>query len=532
MKKDYGKKMSENKIYTKILAQMTRRPAYAAGAGVVILAIFIVALSSRRGNPAADSNEPYYKVKSGPLTISVSESGRLKNKDEIVIENESGKSLKVIFLMEEGTMVKKGDLIVELDSTTLEDTRQNYDINVKNGEANLIAAQENLEITKNQAKTDVSKAELTYKFAQLDQEKYSKGLHPQELEKADAAILLAQENLQRAEQDYTWSQQLQEKGFITLKELQADELSVKQKKITLRQAELDREILVKYTQPEDVETLLANVEQGEMALERARRKATADVVKAQANLLAQESELSTLKQKLAKAEEQLIACKMVAPADGMVVYATSSGGWRGSEREQMDVGATVQPGHKLIRMPKSDIMLAELSVQEASKPKLVENMAAVVTVDALPGKIFRGKLTKIGILPDSTQSWLNPDLKVYLCEVQLDEGNAKMRPGMNCHVEIVIEDYEKALFVPIQCVLQVDGKPTVYIKTHSGGSKRRVVQAGLNNNVMIHILSGLEDGEEVMLNPPLQEAARNGGRKNNGSVPAGKSGKNRQQDTK
>jgi len=509
-----------------------RWPKYVVGAGAILLAIAAAALVfARRDSTTGAGEVPLFEVKSGPLTISISESGRLKNRDEIVIKNETGRSLKILSLVDEGTMVRKGDLIVELDGAALETERDNNELNVKRLESDLIAAQENREILKNQMQSNIDKEELNLKFAKLDLERFTKGVHPQSLETADANIAIAEEDLERAEEDLEWSNKLHAKGFITLKELKADELSTKQKRINLRIKKSDRELLVKYTHPQEVETCKANVKQAEMALDRAQRTARAELSGQQAKLLSVEVELRSARKELAKAEERLAACEVRAPADGMVIYATGGGSRRhwGESRELMEVGANVHPMHRLIQMPTSRDMLAIISVQEATKPKLREGMLAIVTVDALPGQVFKGKITRIGILPDSTQAWLNPDLKVYNCEISLDAASDRMRPGMNCHVEIVVEEHDDATFVPIQCVLQVDEKPTLFVKTH-GGFEKRVIETGLDNNVMIHVLSGLKDGEEVMLAPPLGAAAKKGngskgaGRRERDKAPAGKSG--------
>ncbi len=492
-----------------------RWPRYTAGAGVILLAIAATALvSARRDSATGAGKVPLFEVNSGPLTISISEAGRIKNKDEIVIKNETERSLKILSLVEEGTVVKKGDIIVELDGATLETERDSSDLNVKRLESDLIAAEENREILKNQMQSNIEKEELNLKFAKLDLERFTKGVHPQSLETADASIAIAEEDLERAEEDLEWSQKLHTKGFITLKELKADELSTKQKRINLSIKKSDRELLVKYTHPQEVETCKANVKQAAMALDRAQRTARAELSGQQAKLLSVQVELRSARKELAKTEERLAACKIPAPADGMVIYATSGGGRRHWEtRELMEVGATVHPKQGLIRMPTSEDMLAIISVQEATKPKLHEGMPAIVTVDALPGQVFEGRITKIGILPDSTQAWLNPDLKVYNCEIGLDSASDRMRPGMNCHVEIVVEEHESAIFVPIQCVLHVGENPTVFLKTRDGFEKR-AIETGLDNNVMVHVLNGLKDGDEVMLAPPLEAGAKNGNASN------------------
>jgi len=497
--------MKSNKLFHILIKQLRRRFVYIAGATILLVAIMIVAANN--GSTGAEENEDeLFTVKSGPLTISVSESGILKNKDEIILKNETDRTLKIVSLLEEGTVVKKGDLIMELDSATLETERDLRALTEKSNESNLLAAQKRREIALNQNQSNIEQAEVKLKFARLNLKKFIEGEHPKNLEAADARITMAQANLERAERDYNWSIKLHEKGFITERTLKADELTAKQNRLNLKISKTDLDLLVEYNDPQTIESMESEVKQAEMALERAKLKSEADMAIQQASLYHFEIQLTDIKKEHKKAQARLDACRIVAPVEGMIIYGTS-GSQSFEGRELMMVGANVQPMHKLIRMPMSDIMLAVISVQEATKPKLYENMPAVITVDALPVQEFKGRLTKIGILPDTTQAWLNPDLKVYECEVELDSGSKEIKPGMNCHVDIAIEEHENAFFVPIQCVLHIDEKPTVYLKK-PGGFEKRVVQTGMDNDVTIHILNGLEDGDQVMLKPPLEEAVK------------------------
>jgi hypothetical protein len=77
---------------------------------------------------------------------------------------------------------------------------------------------------------------------------------------------------------------------------------------------------------------------------------------------------------------------------------------------------------------------------------------------------------------------------------------------MSCKVEIIIEQHEEATYIPIQAVLRVGGRPTVYVLNHNN-LESRTVEIGLDNNRMVRIISGLEPGEVVSLTPPLAAAA-------------------------
>jgi hypothetical protein len=77
---------------------------------------------------------------------------------------------------------------------------------------------------------------------------------------------------------------------------------------------------------------------------------------------------------------------------------------------------------------------------------------------------------------------------------------------MSCTAEIIVEQYKDALYVPVQAVIRVDNKPTVFVGSGSK-PKPRQVEIGMANNLHIRIIKGLKEGEVVSLTPPLVQAA-------------------------
>ena len=135
---------------------------------VVLIGTGIVWLTVFRGDKAAGQDVPTFTAKQGPLTISVVESGTIKARDQHIIKNEVEGRTSIISLVSEGTRVKEGDLLVELDASSLQDAKINQEISVQNTEAAYINAQENLAIVTSQAASDVNQAELDLEFAQQD----------------------------------------------------------------------------------------------------------------------------------------------------------------------------------------------------------------------------------------------------------------------------------------------------------------------------------------------------------------------------
>jgi HlyD family secretion protein len=136
------------------------------------------------------TDQPVFEVAKGPLTISVTESGTIKAKEQVILKSEVEGRSTILSLIPEGTHVKKGDLLVELDASQLMDTRVDQMIKVQNAEAAFIRARENLEVVKNQAASDVEKASLTLVFATEDLRKYKAGEFPMKMKEADSKIRL------------------------------------------------------------------------------------------------------------------------------------------------------------------------------------------------------------------------------------------------------------------------------------------------------------------------------------------------------
>jgi HlyD family secretion protein len=479
------------------------------GIAVVGLVLLVVLSASIFSSDEAISAIPTYRAQKGPMRISVTESGSIEAREKIILKNEVEGTTSIIFLIDEGTRVKKGDLLVELDASQLIDQKIDQEIQVQNAEASFISARENLEVAKNQAQSDVDKAQLDYDFAIQDLKKYLEGDYPNELKDAENKITISKEEVERAKEKVQWSRKLYEENYISQTELQADELSEKRAVLDLELAENDLDLLKNYTRKRKLAQLESDVSQNKMALERVTRKARADIVQAESNLKAKEAEYKRQQDKLEKTETQIQKAKIYAPADGQVLYATSSSGHRPWDRDEpLDEGQQVRERQDLIHLPTSTGFNVEIGVHEASLDKVRVGLPAKITVDALSGVTFSGRVVTISPLPDAQSSFMNPDLKIYNTTIELDNGGdmSLLRAGMNCTVEIVVEQHKETLYVPVQAVIRVGGQPTVYV-IDGDEQEPRDVEIGLDNNSMIRIVSGLDVGERVSLAPPLTEGA-------------------------
>ena len=481
--------------------QRGMRVAVAALALVAVLGAGVWAIGGATDVDATNANTPTFTVARGPLTISVIESGTIAASEQAVIKSEVEGRRTIIYLIPEGQHVEKGDLLVELDASELQNELIEQEIEMQEARAELVQAEEDLAVAHNQAEADIAQAELDYAFAKQDLAKYIEGEYPMELMKLQTEITLKKEQLEQAANTLEWSRRLFDEKYISANELEKDELAKNRAELEHQLAEEDLALLKNYTYKREVAELESNVEQMRMALERTRRSARADVVRAEARLYSEQGSLKRETEQLDNLKEQIANSRMTAPTDGMVVYATSAGGgWR--NQEPLEEGQEVRERQELIYLPTADAKMAKLSIHESALDKVKIGQPVRVTMDALPEQAFSGKVTKVSPLPDAQSIWLNPDLKVYDTQVMLEGKLDAVRTGMSCRAEILVEQFREATYVPVQAVVRVGSQPTVYVQENDR-FQPRAVTTGLNNNRMVRIIDGVKPGEVVSLAPPL-----------------------------
>ncbi len=253
---------------------------------VVSIALVVILFKVVRGGDDPMSHLATFVAKRGPLTISVLESGTITAREQITLRNEVEGRTSIVRVVPEGTRVKKGELLVELDASTLKDAIIDQDILVQKADAAYISAQETLAVAENQAKSDIDKAELTYRFAKQDLQQYVDGIYPKDVNELEAKIRLSQEQVKRAEDVNDWSRRLYEEKYLSETEYLADRLSLQGRKLERDVALSNVDLLKNFTYHRQIEQLTSDANQAEMALERTKRKASADVVQAKADLKA------------------------------------------------------------------------------------------------------------------------------------------------------------------------------------------------------------------------------------------------------
>ena len=112
-----------------------------------------------------------------------------------------------------------------------------------------------------------------------------------------------------------------------------------------------------------------------------------------------------------------------------------------------------------------------------------------------------GEVTKVAPLPDSQNRWLNPGVKVFDVIVKFGEPVEGLKPGMTAQVELVLAELPDVLSLPVAAIFTEQDKTFCY-RVNSGRCEEVLVKLGRMNDRRVQIVSGLKEGDKVLLAPP------------------------------
>jgi HlyD family secretion protein len=341
------------------------------------------------------------------------------------------------------------------------------------------------------------------------------GEHFKLQQQALSNISLALGSLSQAYHRLRWTVRLTREGHASYDELTTDELSAARAQANLVAAILDYRLSRRYSWPKDLVSLRSTVREAERELERVKSQADASLAQAQAELNKREKQLELQERELREAEEQLSKARVTAPKAGLVVYPRVQS-YRGSE-QLLEVGAQVNQRQVLVTLPDLSELIVDTKVYESEVNRVRVGQRALVRVQALAqvvgegqAPVLEGRVSRIAMLPDYGNRWLNPDQKTFNVEVTVDESREEIRstlkPEMTSEVSIVLAELPDALHVPVQAVARVGDQTVCYLP---GGANGRPVpvRVGLTNTTRAEIISGLEEGDQILLAPPIGEEA-------------------------
>lgn len=362
----------------------------------------------------------------------------------------------ILRLVPEGTLVRKGDVICELDSSEYVE----------------MELQQTLEVE--ESRFELRQAELDLEVAEAARHEFLDGLAPQTLENYQGQLALAESDQVRLVDRVEWTKRMVDRGYMSLSQLRSEERNLAKAQLDVQRILRSFQVYRDYTIPRQRAGLEASILSRKSIVESRRRR-----------LVRHENRLEQIRQMIAN-------CTIRAPHDGMVIYANDD-----PDRPMVE-GAQVYTNQKLFFLPDLEHMEAVARLNESVVHQVKPGMKARVRTESMPDRTFIGVVSSVDEFPEPPVRGRPMDVKTYKAHIKLDGGVNGLLPGMNSEIEIVADQSHDALVIPATALTQADGREACYV-TQGDQVTIRPIRLGRSNTQWIEVVDGLSEGESVVI---------------------------------
>lgn len=422
---------------------------------VAIIAIATPLLSSSLSKSTAKEYLTH-QVSRSHLAVTVTEDGTLESSSNIEIKCKVKGGSTVIWVIETGTTVEAGDVLVELDTSQIEDNVTQKKISYENALANKIISESDVAV----AKTSITE--------------YLEGTYQEERSTIEKEIFDAEEALRNAQLSHSSATRLAAKGMVGSLQLEGERFAVESARKELELKKKRLEALEKYTKEKMLQELRSNLSA------------------AQARLAADESALELERQRLEREKEQLENCTIRSTGAGLVIFP-SAAAWK--ETPDIEEGATVREQQTLLMIPDLNQMQVKVGIHESKVDRLEIGMKAKVQLQ---------ESTLVGTVDEIAEvtrpaGWWTGNLVKYDTIIKL-EPQPGLKPGMSAIVDVILAEYQDVLTIPVASIVESPDGFLCWVKTESEVVQRSI-ELGDTNDEFTIVTHGLQEGESVILNP-------------------------------
>ena len=442
------------------------------------------------------SGIPTAIVKTGTLDITVNVSGEIQSAKAKTIIPKLKTSGTIEFIVEEGDKVTNNQVVARFNSEDIENRISEMETKIEEQKSKLASLTTDVIIQKLDNNKNFKTAQQAVSSAKLELKKLEQGDAPLEQRNAELKVKTSERERNMLGRRISDLKGLLKDGFVTEDQVEEEDIAYDKSVVAADTSKEELVILNKYTLPLRETKTKNTLAEAETELEKIKQSNTARLQQKEQSVSSAKHALEKLIQQLQDRKEQLDACIVISPADGIVTYADPNRPWR---RNEVSVGAKISPGQSLMTIPDMTAMHAKVDVPESDIRKVQLDQTVTIIVEATGGKSFTGKITKIAEVANSG-GWWGSDIKEFSVKISINESKG-LKPGYSCRADILTKHLEDVMYIPIQAVFK-DKDDTFVYKKQGNKHKRANVKVGQSSLTMVQIIEGLEIGDTVLLASP------------------------------
>ncbi len=291
----------------------------------------------------------------------------------------------------------------------------------------------------------------------------------QELEAVEAA----QKKVDESERSLTRSDQELEKAWYALR------------------------IFKRYDYPQKLDKLEEAVMKSKLAVQRTIINNNAKVSKKRIEIANREKSIIDYRNDLSAIRSDMKKLEIRALSDGMLIHGESRR-YRWDTPKEIKIGTDVSIGEAIGVIPDVSKFKVQVNLPEEYRSRIKTGLAVVIRAKAVPDLTLSGEIVKIAGASTPIIPWDQSSPKVYSTEISTDAADERLSPGMTVQVEIVVENIEDVIYLPVEGVYNREGRSFCKVRQGDGEVEREVATGRFSTN-FIEITDGLKEGDQVLL---------------------------------
>jgi len=159
-------------------------------------------------------------------------------------------------------------------------------------------------------------------------------------------------------------------------------------------------------------------------------------------------------------------------------------------KRTLDPGAWVTPNSALLSVVDISLVRLVANIIEKDLRRISAGQRADVEVDAFPSETFRGRIARISPV-------LDPATRTAQIEVEIENAQFRLKPGMYARVNFTVEQRSNTLVVPANALVDVQGTRGVF-QPNGETAKFKPVKVGLSDEKLVEVSEGLAEGDRIV----------------------------------
>jgi len=462
---------------------------------VVVLAccIALQRLRPRTENKVVWNTEPVIQAR---FLKAVPGKGEIRTYQPIIVYNDCRNyEREILDLVPEGTWVEEGDLICVLDCSELKDQLNKQQTELIKAKAALVnaEAQRELQNFHNARRRAAGGFQLSQAKDKL--RSFEEAESGQELDVLRNSVLLKRQETDSSRELYEQARQFTAMGYQSSNSLATADAVYEGTARRLDQADDLFQLTHRYLHPRSRLELTTGAELAVKDVERIALQCQLTNAVTAVSVLEAQKWVAGVQRYVDYLTGAIDACTIYSPGSGELIYCHKR-----DEGKYIEVGSRVHYMQNLVRITDRSQLTVSGRVSDRQAHAVTVGQPVLITVPTIPDEVFHGTLDWIAPIPSEGAWYLPNDLHHKLQVMLTDESSRldQLALGASAQLSIIVDDRPDVIQVSTNAVIPRNDGYAVIVENQQG-LHVQTVTLGVSNDSTVEVLSGLEGGEQVVI---------------------------------